>query len=87
MKTTLKKPISVLLSLLMALSVFGMLAVSVDATNYCGVETASSSLRTGDLFEMGMYPQSKVTDEAAIAALSQIECEMTSFGYLKNADG
>ena len=61
-KSIIRKPISILLSLLLALSVFGVLTVSVGATNYYGVETAATSLRTGDLFEMDMYPQTKVTD-------------------------
>ena len=87
MKKSFKKTISVLLSLLMALSVFGALTVSVGATNYYGVETAASSLRTGDLFEMGMYPQTKVADASLLSSLSQIDCEMKSYGYLKNADG
>ena len=85
-KSIIRKPISILLSLLLALSVFGVLTVSVGATNYYGVETAATSLRTGDLFEMGMYPQTKVTDEELLSSLSQIECDMISYGYLKNAD-
>ena len=46
---------------------------------------AAASLKTGDTFEMGMYPQTQVTDDATITALNAIDCTMTDYGYMQNS--
>ena len=43
----------------------------------------ASELETGVCFKMGMYPQTRVTDDDTITALAAIDCTMTSYGYLK----
>ena len=46
---------------------------------------SASTLQQGDTFEMGMYPQTEVTDNDTIYALEQIRCPMTNYGYIKNS--
>ena len=45
----------------------------------------AADLQTGDTFEMGMYPQTQVTDDATITALNAIDCTMTNYGYMQNS--
>ncbi|MBQ7741257.1 MAG: Ig-like domain repeat protein, partial [Eubacterium sp.] len=49
-------------------------------------EIPASTLQQGDTFEMGMYPQTKVTDDATITALNAIDCTMANYGYMQNSD-
>ena len=79
----MKKVISLFLSVLMLLSFTVGMNLSVFATDYQGVETQASDLTTGDTFQMGMYPQSEVTDADLMTALGNIDCTMKSYGYLK----
>ena len=86
----MKKTLSILLSLILALSAMTALPLSVFALSGDGTAENplftgnSSDLEQGDKFQMGMYPQTKVTDDDTIAALAAIDCTMTSYGYLKN---
>ena len=50
------------------------------------VTGSAADLKTGDKFQMGMYPQTKVTDDATITALGAIDCTMTGYGYMANSD-
>ncbi|MBR5620452.1 MAG: Ig-like domain repeat protein, partial [Clostridia bacterium] len=47
---------------------------------------SASTLQQGDTFEMGMYPQTRVTDDATIAALNAIDCTMTNYGYMQKSN-
>ena len=67
----LRKPLSILLSLLMALSVFAGLQALPQAQAY----------NVGDKITFGAYPQTRVTDETLIAALDAAEKTWTSYRY------
>ena len=79
----IKKILAVLLAVSMLMSLFTALGFSANATDYQGTTVQASQLLTGDHFEYGTYPQSKVTDSELIAALEAIECEMISYGYYR----
>ena len=53
---------------------------------YAGEWVKANTLKTGDAFQMGMYPQSEVTDSATKTALANISCTMKSYGYMKNSN-
>ena len=60
-------------------------AVNAETTFEVTATALASTLTTGDTFEMGMYPQTEVTDSDTIYALEQIWCPMTNYGYIKNS--
>lgn len=74
---SLRKPLSVLLTLLMALSVFAGLNVFPQAQAYSA----------GDTISFGTYPQTKVTDENLIAELDAAEKTWTSYRYYSGTGG
>ncbi|MBQ6381368.1 MAG: hypothetical protein IJJ41_07210 [Clostridia bacterium] len=82
----MKKVFSLVLSILMVFSSFSAMPIATYATDYCGTQTKASALVTGDTFEMGMYPQTKVTDDATLTALGAIDCTMTNYGYMQNSN-
>ena len=82
----MKKIISLFLSIAMLLTFLSGLNFAANATDYQGVKTVASNLKTGDLFQMGNYPQSRVTDESTLNALSSISCTMKSYGYMQNSN-
>ena len=83
----MKKVLSIILSLLMIISTIPAVPFSVNAQSTCGFSIVNSStLDTGDTFEMGMYPQSEVTDGNVIEELSKIDCELKNYGYAKNVN-
>ena len=71
-KSVIKKPLSLLLSLLMALSVLGSLPV-----------TSASAYSVGDLIEFGSYPQTKVTDSSLISSLNAVQKYWASYKYYR----
>ncbi len=80
----IKKLTALLLSLSLLITALCLSSVSANAEERYSVP--ASRLSVGDVFEMGMYPQSGITDEATLEALSAIDCTMQSYGYMKNAD-
>ena len=71
MKKRGKRFVSVLLSVVMVLSVFGGMTFTASATTYA----------VGDIIEFGSYPQTKVTDSDLIAALNAQATDWQSYGY------
>ena len=71
MQTKIRKPIGILLSLVMLLSVFAGLHALPAAQAYSA----------GDTIQFGTYPQSQVTDETLIAALDTADKVWASYGY------
>ena len=86
MNTKTTKITSLLLALVMLLSTFAGFSFTAKAKDYQVAVTKASVLKTGDTFQMGYYPQSKVNDSSLINRLSKISCKMTSYGYIQNAD-
>ena len=68
-KSIVKKTLSLLLSLLMALSVFGCLTFTAAAAS------------VGDTIQFGSYPQLHVADASLIAALNAAEKTWASYEY------
>ena len=81
-----KKALSIILSICLLLSITAGLSFSATATDYQGVKTVASNLKTGDTFQMGNYPQSRITDETTLNALNSISCTMKSYGYMQNSN-
>ena len=81
----MKKIISILLSVCVLLSLTAGVSFTAKATDYQGIKTQASNLTTGDTFQMGIYPQSEVTDSTTKTALANISCTMKSYGYWKNS--
>ena len=79
MRTKIKKPISVFLSLVMLLSVFAGLNMLPAAR--------AQTYAVGDLIEFGGYPQAKVTDADTIAALDALDKTWVSYGYYSGTGG
>ena len=82
----MKKIISAFLSLIMLFIITTGLDFSSFANVSQGEWVSTDTLKTGDTFQMGMYPQSEVTDDATISALSKIDCTMTNYAYLQNSN-
>ena len=76
---------SVILCILLVSTVLPM-QVFADTNDACYTGDASA-LSHGDVFELGLYPQSSVTDGNTVNALNAISCEMKSYGYIKNVNG
>ncbi len=76
MRTTIKKTISVLLSLIITLSVFAG----------TGALTRAQAYDVGDTIEFGTYPQTEVTDSELIAALDAADKAWASYGYYSGSD-
>ena len=70
----LRKPISVLLTLVMLFSAFAGLRLFPQAKAYA----------VGDLIQFGTYPQSLVTDETLVSALSGVSKTWKSYRYYSN---
>ena len=56
-------------------------AFSVCANEEAGEKVIAASLKTGDVFEFGYYPQTVVSDRALINQLDSVEAKMISYGY------
>ena len=69
-----RRSISIVLSVLMTLSLFGCLAFAAGAATYA----------VGDLIKYGSYPKTKVTDETLIAALEDEAKNWASYRYFAN---
>ena len=54
-----------------------------DSDVYTG---EANKLWQGCVFELGMYPQTLVTDQDTISALNSIDCDTKSYGYVKNVN-
>ena len=79
----MKKIISLVLSLVMLLSVTAGLSFTAKAAHYDNASV--SSLQVGDTFNMGNWPQSRVTDAGTRLALSNISCTLKSYDYFSRA--
>ena len=82
---SVKKALSIILSICMLLSITAGMSFSATATDYQGVKTVASNLKTGDTFQLGNYPQSRVTDESLLSVLNNIDCTMKSYGYMQDS--
>ena len=76
---------SVILCILLVSTVLPLQAFA--GTNDACYTGDASALSHGDVFELGLYPQSSVTDWNTVNALNSISCEMKSYGYIKNVNG
>ena len=83
MKKSIKSLLCVFLCTLMTVSLIPIQAYASGKQHYTG---NASDLNTGDTFDYGMYPQSRVTDTSTIDSLNSISCDMTQYNYYKNAD-
>lgn len=81
----MKRFISLTISLIMILCS----TICVDICSYAtenDVEmVVASSLQTGDRFQLGNYPQSRVIEKELIENLSSIACDMIDYGYICNS--
>ena len=73
----MKRILSVLLSLILAVTGFIGLAVSVSAKSY----------NVGDIIEFGSYPQTEVKDSATVMALNAAPGTWQSYRYYIGTDG
>lgn len=81
MKTSIKRIISVILTMIMLMSI----------ALYSGLITASAaskhitSYSVGDIVDFGYYPQSKVTDSGTVSVLNGRATGWQSYGYMSGA--
>lgn len=75
----LKRSLSVLICALMIVTLTTTHAFADNSVN-------ATNLIQGSVFELGLYPQSRVTDQSTLNALNSIPCEMKSYGYIKDLD-
>ena len=68
----------------MLLSVVTGLSFTAKAKDYQGIKTKAYNLQTGDTFQLGNYPQSRVTDKSLLSVLNNKSVSMTSYGYMSN---
>ena len=71
---------------LCALIFFAVIPAQIFASGTQPYTGSASGLKTGDIFEMGLYPQKCETNEAIISNLNSISCEMKRYDYYKNVD-
>ena len=81
MRRLFKGCLSVLLCLLTAVNVLSLRPSAGETES--SEKNNANQLTAGAVFEMGLYPQSQVTDPAVIGALDSVPCTMKSFGYVK----
>ena len=81
----MKRAWSICLSLVLLLGITVCFGFSAKAADYQDTLVTASQLQTGDTFYLGAYPQSRVTDDSLLNALDGVACDMTSYGYMKNA--
>ena len=66
---------------------FSGICSSFSAYGDDGETTAAASLKIGDSFELGYYPQSHVTDRSIINELNEIDAKMIDYGYFQKDTG
>ncbi len=80
----MKKVISLLLSICMLLSVTAGMNFNASAVTSNSVQ--ANSLASGDIIQMGMYPQTRVTSDNMLNKLESINCTLRNFGYMCDSD-
>ncbi len=73
----MQKLIKSILSFFLVAAIF----LSVAPLNGLTIDASAADFQTGNTIEFGSYPQTKVTDEALLSQLDEIEKEWISYGY------
>lgn len=73
----MQKLIKSILSFFLVAAIF----LSVAPLNGLRIAANAADFQTGNTIEFGSYPQTKVTDEALLSQLDEIEKEWISYGY------
>ncbi|MGN0468983.1 MAG: DUF6273 domain-containing protein, partial [Acutalibacteraceae bacterium] len=83
MKNTVKRSISIMLTLIIT---FSAIIFSNSLRSVCSTAKAAT-LKTGDIIEYGSYPQSEVKDSKTLSALNKLSLNWKSYGYYSGVAG
>ncbi len=87
MKRTFKKAISVFLVVVMLLCAAPLNGfVGLDLPGLFDFKAEAAAPSNGDIFEFGLYPQTKITDQNVINSLSKCPKTWVSYGYFSGED-